>query len=166
MKGVFGDLFDLDGDGSLDSTELGLDYAMADELIEEEKQKKEAEEASTEDEANGVVTVPITISYRIEEHKEQEEQVSEDKTYYKKEAAAEKRQDEEKGIDLKISLFSEDVDRDRLAELITENSKIKLSDAEDIAASATELSLHCRTAAEACYMKQKIETTGAKVELP
>ena len=40
-KGFFGDLFDFDGDGKLNSIERAMDFALFDELTKEENEEDE-----------------------------------------------------------------------------------------------------------------------------
>lgn len=44
MKGIFGDMFDLNGSGGLDPAELAGDYAFADEVLNEDKNGEETAE--------------------------------------------------------------------------------------------------------------------------
>lgn len=44
MAGLFGDMFDLNNDGELDSLERALEYQFMDDLIDEEEQKERMED--------------------------------------------------------------------------------------------------------------------------
>ena len=51
MKGLFGDLFDLNGDGEMSATESALEFALFSEMMDEDDEDSDTEDNSSEWEA-------------------------------------------------------------------------------------------------------------------